>query len=54
MVYSWPFALPHYVNDIDKSTMGNISSFADDLSLYISETFKSKIYITGSVLTGYL
>ena len=52
-----------YVNDIDKSTMGNILSFSEDISLYIyliqtlqiyleHQTLKSKIYITGSVQTG--
>ena len=53
-----------YVNDIEKSTMGNTLSFADDypniyliqtLQIYIEDqTFKSKMYITGSVFTGYL
>ena len=54
-----------YVNDIDKSSMGTILSFADDTYPYISDTDLSNLfrtsnieiqnlYITGSVQTGYL
>ena len=35
-----------YVNDIDKSTMGNILSFADDTSLFISDTDPSNLFRT--------
>ena len=35
-----------YMNDIDKSTMGNILFFADDTSLYISDTDLSNLFRT--------
>ena len=36
------------MNDIDKSTMGNILSFADDTSLYISDTDTSNVFRTSN------
>ena len=38
-----------YVNDIDKSTMGNILSFADDTSLFISDTDPSNLFRTSNI-----
>ena len=38
-----------YVNDIDKSTMRNILSFADDTSLFISDTDPSNLFRTSNI-----
>ena len=38
-----------YVYDIDKSTMGNILSFADDTSLFISDTDPSHLIRTSNI-----